>query len=313
MRAFQRRLLYATTLCASLGAWAAAAATPLAVMVSIQPQAHFVERVGGERVTVRVLVPPGQNHETYSVTPRQMADLAAARLFFRVGLPFENALLPKLRDSLPNVKIVDTRQGLRLRRSECGHDHHHGEGGGAHAEEHLPVGDAGAGSPLGMDPHIWLSPRLVQVQATTICDALSALDPAGAAAYARNLAAFRGELEALDRRLTERLAPVRGRAFLVYHPAFGYFADDYGLIQKPIEVEGKPPSASQLARIISEAKSAGVKVVFVEPQFSPKAAESVAAAIGGAVVRIDPIAKDYAANLERIAGELAAALAAQAR
>ncbi|OGV78528.1 MAG: hypothetical protein A3K19_17990 [Lentisphaerae bacterium RIFOXYB12_FULL_65_16] len=315
MRRFLQRLRATAVAATCTITWPAAAAAPpqVSVAVSIQPQAYFAERVGGSRVAVQVLVPPGQNHETYNVTARQMAELSAARLYFRVGLPFENVLIPKLQDSLPNLKVIDTRQGIRLRRMEHEHEHtHHGEGEGDHAgEENPPVAPPGEQTPFGMDPHIWLSPRLAQVQAATICDALSALDPAGAAVYAQNLAALRNDLDALDRRLAEALAPVRGRAFLVYHPAFGYFADDYGLIQKPVEIEGKSPSASQLVRIITEAKAANAKVIFVEPQFSPRAATSVAVAIGGAVVPIDPIAKDYAANLEAIAGKLKAALAGQ--
>ena len=163
----------------------------------------------------------------------------------------------------------------------------------------------------GNDPHIWLSPRLVRVQARTIADALIEADPAGKATYEKNLASFLEDLDALDATLAEALAPVKGKTLMVFHPAWGYFADAYGLEQEPIEFEGKDPSGPQIARIIEMAKNEGVRVIFVQPQFSKISAMRVAEAIGGVVVSINPLARDYIANLERVADTVREALQKQ--
>lgn len=259
----------------------------ITVFTSILPQEYFVERIGGDRVEVQALVTPGSSPATYEPTPRQMAALSEAKIFFRIGVPFENAFVPKIDGMTEGLRIVDTRKGITLRKMkerhhhEGGHEHHHHEGG--------------------TDPHIWLSPRLVKVQARTIADALIEADPAGAAIYEKNLAAFLKDLDALDAHLVEALAPVKGKTFMVFHPAWGYFADAYGLEQQPIEIEGKDPSGQQIARMIEMAQDEGVRVIFVQPQFSTSSAKSVAEAIDGVVVPIDPLARDYVANLEQVA------------
>ena len=263
---------------------------------SIVPQAYFVERIGGGRVEVQALAKPGSSPATYEPTPRQMAALSEAKLFFRIGVPFENAFLPKIEETMKGLRIVDTRKGITLREMKA--HHHHGE-----CEDHQHKG--------GDDPHIWLNPRLVKLQARTIADALIEVDPDGKDVYEKNLAAFLKDLDALDAKLTEALAPVKGKTFLVFHPAWGYFADAYGLKQEPIEIEGKEPSAQQLARIIEQAKKEDVRIIFVQPQFSQASAQTVAKAISGAVVPIDPLARDYIGNLQSVATKVSATLEEQ--
>ncbi len=252
--------------------------TPLPVFVSIPPQAQFAERVGGPRVAAEVLLPPGANPATYQPTPKQIARLSRAKLYFRIGVPFEEAFLPSLSASLKNLRIVDTRQGITLRRMDIEADGHRHNG-----------------SP---DPHIWLSPPLVKRQAAAIRDALIQADPAGREDYKKNYAVFAGELEALHRRLTQALGPLKGREIFVYHPAWGYLTDAYGLKQTPVELEGKEPSPRRLARLIKKAKAKDIRVIFVQPQFSRKSAAALAQAIGGTVVPLDPLAKDYLQNME---------------
>jgi zinc transport system substrate-binding protein len=188
-----------------------------------------------------------------------------------------------------------THDGEADHRENEGHDQHTAE-----KEHHHHEG--------GTDPHVWLSPRLVKAQARTIADALIELDPAGKATYEKNLADFLKDLDALDAHLVEALAPVKGKTFMVFHPAWGYFADAYGLEQEPIEIEGKDPSGRQIARVIEMAKAKGVRVIFVQPQFSKKSAKRIAAAIDGAVVPIDPLARDYVGNLERVAAAVLLAI-----
>jgi zinc transport system substrate-binding protein len=258
----------------------------LAVFVSIPPQAYFVDRVGGQRVAVQTLVRPGQDAHTYEPAPRQMAELARARVYFRIGFPFENALVPRLESSAPELLIVDTRQGITLRSFQ----------------------DGAGQDEQGLDPHIWMSPTLVKRQVQTIRDTLIRLDPANEAEYRAKAGRFADDLERVSSRIAQALAPLQGREMLVYHPAFGYFADEFGLKQVAVERAGKEPTSQQLARLIEQARARRIEVVFVQPQFSQAGARAVAEAIGGAVVPLDDLAYDYIANLETMAGKIQEAL-----
>jgi len=277
----------------SLLAWGQGERAKFPVFVSIIPQASFLERIGGNHVDVEVLIGEGQSPHNYEPTPKQMAKLATARAYFRIGVPVEKGVMRKIRQSHKNLVIVETQKGI-VYRYLAGHHHDHGERQG----KHLAAAAAGKREP---DPHIWMNPRLVKIQARNIQDALGRLDPVHKREYAANLQAFEADLDRVDTRIARSLAPFRGSNMYVFHPAFGYFADAYGLIQVPIEIEGKEPSARQLADLIDGAKKDRVKVMFVQPQFSRRSAEAVAKAIGGVVVPINPLARDYLANLERIA------------
>ncbi|MGQ9724685.1 MAG: metal ABC transporter solute-binding protein, Zn/Mn family [Tepidimonas sp.] len=276
----------------------AQAAEPLGVFVSILPQKQMVERIGGEAVKVDVLVSPGQSPATYEPSPQQMVALSKAQLYFRIGVPFENTWMPRIQQAHPNLKVVDTRQGITLLPINR-HDH-------AHAAEH--GGDAAAAGAKRLDPHIWTSPPLVKQQAATIRDALIAMRPAEKARFDAGYAQYAAELDALDSELRQLLAGKAQRRFMVFHPAWGYLADAYGLQQIPIEVEGKEPSPQALARIIDRAKADGIRVIFVQKQFSRTAAEQVARAIGGEVVAIDPLAEDFVGNMREVGQALARGL-----
>jgi len=261
------------------------------VFVSIAPQAAFVERVGGDHVTPHVLVPPGRSPATYEPTPKQVAKLGEAKVFFCIGVPFEKGFLDELRSTHPDLEIVDTREGIELRRMRS---------------------SSGAGRPgegWGDDPHIWLDPLRVKRQAKTICDALVRLDPGHRDAYESNLEAFRKDLDAVNDRIADTLAPLKGKKLFVFHPSFGYFADRYGLEQVSVEAEGKEPGPKQLAGLIEQAEQAGAKVIFVQPQFSTKSARTVARALDGKVVTLDPLARNSIENLETMASRIREALA----
>jgi zinc transport system substrate-binding protein len=262
----------------------------LRAFVSILPQRVLVERVAGQRAVVTVLVGPGQSPATYEPTPRQIARLAEARVYFRIGVPFEAAWLDRIRAASPGLQIVDTAESIPRR--------------------DVDPTVAGAASAKGglRDPHVWTDPRLAKVMAGSIRDALSRLDPAHAEEYARNASAFSADLDALDARIRRLLAPARGGAFLVFHPSWGYFADAYGLRQIPVESEGKEPGPRTLAAVVERARALGIRVVFVQEQFSRRTAEAIAKEIGGRVVAVDPLAEDYLANLWKVAEAFAAAL-----
>ncbi len=282
--------------------------------VSILPQKYFLARVGGDRVNASVLVQPGKSPATYTPTVKQMTTLSRADVYFRIGVPFENAVLPKIEKTMPGLPVVDTRKGIELIAMAAHHhheekhegDHEHGEHEDEHHEhaEHEGEHEADGRDDHehgGKDPHIWLDPNLVKIQARTMRDALSELDPEGAETYKTNCAAFVEDLDALDRKLRQTLAPMKGKNLFVYHPAFGYFARAYELEQRPIEIAGKSPSARKLAELIEQMKKEGARVIFVQPQFSRKSAEIIADAVGGAVVAMNPLAEDYIANLESMA------------
>lgn len=285
-----RLFIIASACLVSLGA----RAEPLTVGVSLLPMQTFVERIGGADVRAVVLVPPGKNPATYEPTPRQMQALATAPLYFRIGVPFEKAWLPRLQQAMPGMRTVDLRDGLKLRPVDLPeNDRNH--------DAHAPVvhGDH-AHAPDAPDPHVWLSPPLVIRMAARIRDELIAARPAQRAEFEKNHDRFVGELQALDQELRSLLADKKQRYFMVFHPSWGYFADAYQLRQIPIEAGWKEPGPQTLAKLIEEAKHRQIRVIFVQKQFSQQQAETVAKAIGGEVLAVDPLAADYIENLRRV-------------
>lgn len=278
----------------------------LNVHVSILPQKYFVEKIGRDNVQVHVLVKPGKSPGTYSPTPQQIKDLASADLYFRIGVPFENGMLPKIQ-AIAGLKIVDTRQGIALRQMKL---HTHGKN---HADTHSHAHSNSRSladdlDSMGKDPHVWMNPLMVKTQAKTISRALSTLDPSNKAEYESNYTRFAQELDTLDRHMKQSLKVLKGDNLFVFHPSFGYFTDAYGLKQIAIETMGKAPKGKTLSRIIKLARKEKVRVIFVQPQFDRNAAQKIAAAINGAVVSIDPLAYDYLANMKQIAQAITEAL-----
>ncbi|EGV31642.1 ABC-type metal ion transporter, periplasmic subunit [Thiorhodococcus drewsii AZ1] len=270
-------------------------AEPLRVFASVIPIQTFVEKIGGEYVDARAMVRPGFDPHSYDPTPQQIAALADAVLYVRTGVPFEQAWMERIRSANPSMQVVDARDGITLRELEAHDDEDHDHGSGTEQDHE-------------QDPHVWTSPPLVRHMVGVIRDALTDLDPAHAADFARNHDAFAAELDSLDRDLHKRLDPLPNRKFMVFHPAWGYFADTYGLTQVPIEREGKEPGPRALAALIDQARADRIKVVFVQPQFDKRQARQVAQAIDGAVIPIDPLASDYVDNLRRVGREFAQAL-----
>ena len=290
----------------------AAEAPVVSAFCSIAPQEFFVERVGGDLVSVKVLVGSGQSPHMFEPTPRQMADLAESDVYFAIGLPFEDRLLGRVEELGSGIQVVDTSEGIPRRRVEDAHRHDEEDGSGdysegAHSTDHASSAHDGERGGL-PDPHTWLNPRLAKIQARNICGALKELVPEHAAAFETNLSRLLHDLDALDAELTDALGPLAGESIYVFHPAFGYFTDAYGLRQVPIELGGMEPSARELAGLIDDAISEGVRVIFVQPQFSTRSARAIAEEIGGAVVPIDPLSADYMDNLRTIAREVANAL-----
>jgi len=292
---------------------------PLRVFASVVPIRTFVEKIGGEHADARAMVRPGYNPHTYDPTPQQIAALSEAVLYISTGVPFEHAWMARIRSANPDMQVLDARSGIDLHEMEAhGHDDedngdthgasHREQGHDRNAEGHGHAADhAGDAHHHESDPHVWTDPRLVKHMIGNIRAKLTELDPAHAADFTRNHTAYAAELDALDRELRALLEPQPNRKFMVFHPAWGYFARAYGLIQVPIEKAGKEPGPRALTELIEQARRERVQVIFVQPQFSRKSAARVARAIGGRVVAIDPLAADYADNLRKVARRIAGA------
>jgi zinc transport system substrate-binding protein len=291
---WQKLILYIVLLMPALSS-----AQPLQVFVSVLPQKTFVEKVGGDHVEVQAMVRPGQNPHTYDPTPQQITALAEAALYVRTGIPFEQVWMERIRSTNPRMQILDVRDNIDLRTLE---QHDHGDADHAHHHHHKAHANHSE-----RDPHIWTSPPLVKEMTANIRDALIKLDPENSQDYKKNYTAFAAELDNLHGEIQTMLKNISTRKFMVFHPAWGYFADTYGLTQIPIENEGKEPGARALTALIRQAKDENVKVILVQPQFSQRSAEQVAQAIDGRVVAIDPLSPDYLTNLPKVAQLIAEA------
>jgi zinc transport system substrate-binding protein len=296
-------------LCAVLGSGSALAGEPIPVFVSIPPQKYFVEKIGGSFVQVSVMVPPGANPHIYEPRPTQMTALSKSKIYFAIGVTFETVWLPKFAKLNPKMQIVHTDRGIDKMEMVA---HHH--------EEEDVAGDKDSAKSASLeestgtlDPHVWVAPPEVRIIARNIQEALAEIDPANSGIYQSNLETFLKEIDKLDKDLTEIFKGKKGLKFMVYHPAWGYFARAYGLEQVPVEIEGKEPKPGQLKDLITQSKKDGIKVIFVQPQFSTKSAETIAKAIGGQVIAADNLREDWERNLRVQAQKFKLALAGPSR
>ncbi len=262
-----------------------AMAAKMSVFVSVPPQRYFLERIGGDEIEVSVMVKAGHSPETYEPTPQQMAALAKAHLYIRIGVPFEDAWMERITASNPHLLVIDARNGLRP-----GDSARHAVDEHTHDEVKYAEGRP-------QDPHVWLSPALAETMAAYLVTKLSELRPEHSAKFETNYRGLVTDLQNLDRDIRNRLANVETRHFMVYHPAWGYFADRYGLEQIAIEFQGKEPGPKTLSRLIETARQRGVKVVFAETGTSHRHARTIADAIGARVILVDPLSEDYLNNL----------------
>ena len=296
----------------------AAAAAPLEIFVSIPPQKWLSEKIGGELVSTTVLVARGQDPHTFEPTPRQISSLARSRLYFTIGMEFEQQITHKLDGTVASMRMVDTTATIDripaiAHEQEEGHDVHVSHAASGHPEEsEKSAGQEEQGRHAhhhsGDDPHVWLSPPNLIRMAKVMAEAMIAADPEHAATYRQNLNQTTDSLTQLHRDIATMLAPFRGASFYVFHPSFGYFAREYGLRQEAVEISGKSPTPKQISNLIAKAKEDKVRIIFVQPQFDSKSATAVARAIGGVVEPLDALAGDIPANLRTMALQIKNAL-----
>lgn len=302
------------------------AADRLSTFVSIAPQRTFVQQIGKELVDIQVMVQPGSDPHMYEPKPKQIVAISKAKLYFAVGIGFEKAKLGNLTATNPSLKVIHTDQGIE-KLSMAAHHHRKDDHDDDHPEEHREGGhhesrhdhekgehrkdadhDEDHHEDAGLDPHIWLSPPLVKIQARTILDALQEADPVHRSVYEANFQEFAARIDQLDADLKKTFEGKAGSQFMVFHPSWGYFAHAYGLQQVPVEIEGKNPKPAQLKKLIEHARKNGIRVIFVQPQFATKSAELLAREIGGKVVFADPLAEDWFDNMRNVAAKFKAAL-----
>jgi len=295
-----------TLTCLLVFIWPAAALAKVPVFVSIVPQRYFVEQIGGKYVDVQVMVLPGASPTTYEPKSRQMAAIAKAKIYFSIGVPFEAVWLEKIVASNKSLLIVPMDRGIKKRTMASFHSHDETE---QYAVGRTPSNGDGETMEHGVpDPHVWLSPPLVILQARTVLIALKDIDPTNGSAYEANFRTFISQVLALDKELRHMLKPYHGQRFMVFHPAWGYFADTYHIEQIAVEMEGKTPKPAQLKTLITNARKHRIKVLFLQPQASSKIAEQVAKEIGAQVTWADPLAMDWAENLRDVAGKFRQAM-----
>ena len=246
------------------------------VVVSVAPQEEFVKAVGKDKVQVTVMVPSGADPHTYEPLPKQMQELSQAQLYLMVGSPleFELTWMDKMRAMNPQMKVVNTSQGITLLPSQ---------------------GESSS------DPHVWVSPRNARVMVENTYQALVEVDPDNQKYYQENRDQYLKRLDQADQNLTQSLQKVNSKKILVYHPAWAYLCRDYGLEQISIEKEGKEPTSQDLTRLVDQARQENITLVFVSPQHNQRNAQVIADELGGEVVVVDSLARDYLKNLAQVA------------
>jgi len=271
----------------------------LLIYTSIQPVAFIASKIAGRYAEVKALIPPGKSPHSFTLLASDLSAMSKAKFFFSVRLPFEEFKLEKaFKDSA--TKWVDITKGIQFQRidesgnADCGHDH----------DAHKDAAEL-------MDPHIWLNPENDMILARNVCDLLSKTMPQHAQYFELNFKNFTRCLIALDSKLAKMLKPFKGEIFLVYHPAFGYFAKRYGLRQEAIELGGKSPTAKHLQMVISLALKKKVRIVFVQPEFNRKAANLIAKTIKGTVIKLDPLAYNLIDNYMIFAAKIQTAMKAE--
>lgn len=278
-------------LIAMLASWACAEQKKPVVFVSIPPQAWLVKRLAGESVDVETLLAAGGNPHTFEPGAKQVKRLSEAALYLTVGVPFESALVGRAARLNAGLAVAGMDAGVGKLGVACepGHEHSHGGPG------------QGCACAAGGDPHIWLSPRLFCAMASNTVAALGRAWPERRKTFEANLDGAVADIQSADRAVRESASGASAKTWVAYHPSWSYFARDYGLTLLVIEKDGKAPSARHLAEVIGQARAAGVKVVFAEPQYDRRPAQTVAGQIGARLETVNPLQEDWPALMRGLA------------
>ncbi len=262
----RRMALAVLALAAMVHAAPANAQDKIKVVASFSILADLVKNVGGDRLEIASLVPPGGDAHVYAPSPADARKLADAKVVFTNGLGFEGWIPRLVKASGAKAAIVVAAKGVKPRKSEEeGHGHGHDEA----------------------DPHAWQSVANAKIYVGNIRDALVAADPAGTATYEANAAAYTAKLDALDREVKEQIAkiPADRRRIITTHDAFGYFKGAYGMdfiAPQGVSTESEA-SARDVARIIAQIRKQKIPAVFLENISDPRLLERIAAETGAKI------------------------------
>ena len=255
------------------------------VIASIAPVEYLAKAVGGDKIEVQSLA-KGDVH-SYEPKPNDMKAVAKARIFIAAGLEFEEAWIPRFKASAKNLVVVKSDAKIAKLKEERGEQTEHDEKHEAHA-----------------DPHVWLNPMLAITMARNISDALIDMDKANKDFYLENFQKLMNDLLAFDESAKESLAGLKNRKFVVYHPAWGYFAEHYDLEQISIERNGKEPKIDEMASTVKMIKDENIKVIFADPNRSQKSAQVLASQTGAKVELLDPLGYNLLENLKIAVGAI---------
>ena len=235
----------------------------LNISVTILPQKGIVKAIAGERANINVMVPPGNSPATYDLSFKQLKELKKADIYFTIGVPFDKKYINKIKEVNKDIEIVDF--GKYIKKDS--------------------------------NPHIWLSPAFVMLEAKVVLDTLIKKDEKNKNFYLKNYKNFINKLASLEEK---GFSEIKQKAFLTFHPSFHYFAKDFLIKEFAIEKEGKTPSFSYLAKIINIAKQNHIKTVIISPEFPTKYAELVANKINAKVVIISPLNEDVTITINKL-------------
>jgi len=273
-------IVFTTTLVANINA-----------VVSVLPQQTFLKAIGGDKVNISVMVQPGSSPHTYEPKPSQMRDISKADLYFSIDVEFENTWLTRFINQNKNMKIINLSNGIEKHYMK---NHHHES---EHKNEH--------NKHKGNDPHIWTTPNNVKIIAKTIYDTLIKIDNKNKNYYKNNYDKFLTHINNTDKQIKNILKDTpNGTKFMVFHPAWGYFARDYNLIQLPIELEGKSPKPKQIMKLIKTARKEKITAILTAPEFSTKIAKQIANELNIKVIKITPLDPNWSKNLINLANTI---------
>lgn len=286
-----KRLLFALLIVLNLGFASSLKDEKPLVSVSIPPQAYFVRQIAADTLKVNVLIPSGTDEHNFDFKPSVMKELENSDIYFGIGLELEKVVINRFTNLAKNLHFVDTGASLRTHSYDL-HAHHHDDDLHEKKRAHNE------------DPHIWLDPLLVKIQAELIASKLIATYPQNKALYEANLAKFKAELDALNAQIASLLAHKKGKKFIVYHPSWGYFAARYHLVQIPVEFEGKEPKPKDLQKLIRTAKQEKIRTIFIQKGFPQAMAKNLAKELNANVVEINHLSEDWHNELLKSAKNL---------
>jgi zinc transport system substrate-binding protein len=254
----------------------------MVISTSILPLKFFIDRLTEESIEVNVMVPPGASHSSYSPTPRQFKKLSDSGLYIRIGyLGYEQAWIGRLRELNPTMDVLALSDHIELiHGGDVDHGDHKHEGG--------------------VDPHIWMSPKIMIQLLPLIRDAIIQAYPDLRGDIEKNYPVLAAEIAVVDQEFAHLSDKLTQNSFMIYHPALTYLARDYGFNQISIEHEGKEPSPAMLSRIIRDAREFSIPVIFIQEEYDMRSAELIGKETGAKLEQINPMAYNWIESMQGI-------------